>query len=73
MADKPLQLLKALIPMLVTVSGTVSEVRLVQPENRLSEMSDSSSGSVSVVRLLQSLKAPSPRLVIPSGSVMPFT
>ena len=58
-----LQLLKALPPMLVTLSGIVMLVRLVQPMKALPPMLITLSGIVILVRLVQPLKASSPMMV----------
>ena len=64
------QPLNAESPMLVTLSGIVTEVKPVQPSNALAPMLVTLSGIVIGVRLVQSLNAFSPMLVTVSGIVM---
>ena len=56
--------------MLVTLSGRVILVRLLQSSNALSPMLVTPSGRVTLVRLLQPRNDSSPMLVTPSGRVM---
>ncbi len=53
--------------MLVNPSGSVMEVRPLQPEKAEPPMLVSPSGSVMEARPVQPLKAPSPMLVTPTG------
>ena len=64
------QPLNAFSPMLVTLSGIVTEVKPVQPSNALAPMLVTLSGIVIGVKLVQSLNAFSPMLVTVSGIVM---
>jgi len=61
---------KALLPMLVTLSGIVTLVRLLQLKNILGSMLVTLSGTVMLVRLLQREKAEAPMLVTLSGIMM---
>ena len=63
MFTKDWHLLKAQLPMLVSVEGKVTSVRPVQPPKALSLMTRSPAGSVTWVRPVHSLKAFSPMVV----------
>ena len=56
-------------PILVTLSGIITDVRPLQPENVLSQMNITPFGIVTDIRLLQSRNASSPMRVTLSGIV----